>query len=111
MFLNATVILFPPALSFFKKKLMNLILPLHFLAVFCSSYEKLITRTHARTHFLSPKRTWCFVRREKTESSEGESTELKFRGCSAAEKMPTEAELDEFFAAAETNLQRQFIEK
>ncbi|KAH6760299.1 inhibitor/interactor with cyclin-dependent kinase [Perilla frutescens var. hirtella] len=50
-------------------------------------------------------------RREKSGSSEGESMTAKYRGCSAAEKMRTETELEEFFAAAETNLRRQFIDK
>ncbi|KAK6116247.1 hypothetical protein DH2020_050043 [Rehmannia glutinosa] len=61
-------------------------------------------------------------RREKTpsfevqaESGELESTarprESNSRRCSTAEKMPTEAELEEFFADAEKNLQKQFIDK
>ncbi|KAI3452033.1 hypothetical protein Pfo_008698 [Paulownia fortunei] len=61
-------------------------------------------------------------RREKTPSSEvqAESGELEStarpresnsRRCSTAEKMPTEAELEEFFFAAEKNLQKQFVDK
>ncbi|KAK4393308.1 Cyclin-dependent kinase inhibitor 6 [Sesamum angolense] len=62
------------------------------------------------------------VRGENTPSSEvqAESDELEStarpresssRRSSTAEKMPTTAELEEFFVAAETNLQKQFIDK
>ncbi|KAL0377723.1 UNVERIFIED_CONTAM: hypothetical protein Sradi_3077800 [Sesamum radiatum] len=48
-------------------------------------------------------------------SDELESTatprESNSRRCSTAEKMPTTAELEEFFVAAEMNLQKQFIDK
>ncbi|GER35667.1 cyclin dependent kinase inhibitor [Striga asiatica] len=52
----------------------------------------------------------------QTESGELESTAgppsaPDSRRTTTAEKMPTEAELEEFFAAAEKNIQKQFLEK
>lgn len=55
------------------------------------------------------------LREVQTESGELESTarprQSNSRRCSTAEKMPTTAELEEFFVAAEKNLQEQFIDK
>lgn len=55
------------------------------------------------------------MREAQAESGELESTarprESNPRRRSAAEKMPSEAELEEFFAAAEKNLQKKFIDK
>ncbi|PIN10104.1 hypothetical protein CDL12_17309 [Handroanthus impetiginosus] len=64
----------------------------------------------------------CGDRRENTPSSEvqAESGELEStarpresnsRRCFTAEKMPSETELEEFFTAAEKNLQKQFVDK
>lgn len=68
------------------------------------------------------RRQYSLCRREnkpsievQAESGELESTarprESNYRRCSAVEKMPTEGELEEFFAAAEKDLQKQFIDK
>ncbi|KAL0430296.1 UNVERIFIED_CONTAM: Cyclin-dependent kinase inhibitor 7 [Sesamum radiatum] len=67
------------------------------------------------------KKSYCFRRgttpltEVQAESVEMDSTarplESNSRHRSMAEKMPSEAELEEFFAAAEKNLQRQFIDK
>ncbi|KAL6572937.1 hypothetical protein OROHE_002413 [Orobanche hederae] len=66
----------------------------------------------------------CFLRREETPPSEVQITEpselelmapspheSNFSRFPKAEKIPTEAELEEFFAAAEKNLQKQFVDK
>ncbi|GKU94727.1 hypothetical protein SLEP1_g8174 [Rubroshorea leprosula] len=57
----------------------------------------------------------CSERRETTESDELDSTSkpsaVNCHRRSAAEKMPTEAELQEFFTAAEKDLQKQFVDK
>lgn len=47
------------------------------------------------------------LREAEAESGELESTERPH----TAEKMPSEAELEEFFSVAERNLQKQFIDK
>ncbi|KAF2283707.1 hypothetical protein GH714_014336 [Hevea brasiliensis] len=45
------------------------------------------------------------------DSTERPSSEANSRRRSTAEKMPTEFELDEFFAVAEKNLKKQFADK
>lgn len=51
----------------------------------------------------------------RSESGVLESTakphEVSSRRCPEAEKLPSEAELEEFFAAAEKDLQKKFIDK
>lgn len=71
-------------------------------------FETGTTSTHFRRCCESKETTMCDC---NYESEDLDSSKLHRRRVSTAAKMPTEAELDEFFAAAEKDLQKQFIDK